>query len=131
MREVSGRFVASRWCSALLSFPMAFLKGITGPVLQAGAVTIAISTVISAINSTHISPAIAEKLLYIRLAPKKGLAMASRTIVLRLVFPTFQPALHAQWKRNKVLRAETSASGRRGVVISSVDRLRFFNLAWR
>ena len=43
--------------------PMAFLSGVTGQFYKQFAVTIAISTVISAINSLTLSPAPGAKLL--------------------------------------------------------------------
>ena len=59
MREVSGRLSPLRWCCV----PMAFLSGVTGQFYKQFAVTIAISTVISAINSLTLSPALAALLL--------------------------------------------------------------------
>jgi multidrug efflux pump len=51
--------------------PLAFISGLTGPVLPASSpVTIAISTVISAINSLTLSPALAALLLRGHDAPK-------------------------------------------------------------
>jgi multidrug efflux pump len=53
---------------------MAFLTGVTGQFYKQFAVTIAISTVISAINSLTLSPALAAKLLKGHAAPKDRLA---------------------------------------------------------
>ncbi|MDA2013967.1 efflux RND transporter permease subunit, partial [Bacillus cereus group sp. Bcc09] len=50
--------------------PMAFLSGVTGQFYKQFAVTIAISTVISAINSLTLSPALAARLLKPHGAPK-------------------------------------------------------------
>src|SRR3546814_4705565 len=49
---------------------MAFLSGVTGQFYKQFAVTIAISTVISAINSLTLSPALAARLLKAHDAPK-------------------------------------------------------------
>ncbi|KAG1317673.1 hypothetical protein G6F63_015570 [Rhizopus arrhizus] len=51
MREVSGPIVAIALVLCAVFVPMAFLSGVTGQFYKQFAVTIAISTVISAINS--------------------------------------------------------------------------------
>ena len=53
---------------------MAFLSGVTGQFYKQFAVTIAISTVISAVNSLTLSPALAARLLRGHDAPKDALA---------------------------------------------------------
>jgi multidrug efflux pump len=63
MREVSGPIVAIALVLCAVFVPMAFLSGITGQFYKQFAVTIAISTVISAVNSLTLSPALAAKLL--------------------------------------------------------------------
>src|SRR6201985_3911705 len=63
MKEVSGPIIAIALVLCAVFVPMAFLTGITGQFYKQFAVTIAISTVISAINSLTLSPALAAKLL--------------------------------------------------------------------
>lgn len=63
MQEVTGPIIAIALVLCAVFVPMAFLDGITGQFYQQFAVTIAISTVISAINSLTLSPALAAKLL--------------------------------------------------------------------
>ncbi|EAZ59070.1 MULTISPECIES: efflux RND transporter permease subunit [Pseudomonadota] len=63
MREVSGPIVAISLVLCSVFVPMAFLSGVTGQFYKQFAVTIAISTVISAINSLTLSPALAARLL--------------------------------------------------------------------
>ena len=63
MKEVSGPIVAIALVLCAVFVPMAFLTGVTGHFYKQFAVTIAISTVISAINSLTLSPALAAKLL--------------------------------------------------------------------
>ena len=63
MREVSGPIVAISLVLCAVFIPMAFLDGITGQFYRQFAVTIAIATVISAINSLTLSPALAATLL--------------------------------------------------------------------
>jgi multidrug efflux pump len=63
MKEVSGPIVAIALVLSAVFVPMAFLDGVTGQFYKQFAVTIAISTVISAINSLTLSPALAATLL--------------------------------------------------------------------
>ena len=63
MREVSGPIVAIALVLCAVFVPMAFLSGVTGQFYKQFAVTIAVSTVISAINSLTLSPALAAVLL--------------------------------------------------------------------
>ncbi|HVT37212.1 MAG TPA: efflux RND transporter permease subunit, partial [Nevskiaceae bacterium] len=63
MREVSGPIVAIALVLTAVFVPMAFLSGVTGQFYRQFAVTIAISTVISALNSLTLSPALAAVLL--------------------------------------------------------------------
>lgn len=63
MREVSGPIVAIGLVLCAVFVPMAFLDGVTGQFYRQFAVTIAISTVISTINSLTLSPALAARLL--------------------------------------------------------------------
>ncbi|MBU9582093.1 efflux RND transporter permease subunit [Burkholderia multivorans] len=76
MREVSGPIVAIALVLCAVFVPMAFLSGVTGQFYKQFAVTIAISTVISAINSLTLSPALAAKLLHPHGAPKDALTRA-------------------------------------------------------
>ncbi|WP_445360448.1 efflux RND transporter permease subunit [Microbulbifer sp. EKSA005] len=63
MREVSGPIVAISLVLCAVFVPMAFLDGITGQFYRQFATTIAIATIISAINSLTLSPALAATLL--------------------------------------------------------------------
>jgi multidrug efflux pump len=63
MREVSGPIIAIALVLCAVFVPIAFLSGVTGQFYRQFAVTIAISTVISAINSLTLSPALAAVLL--------------------------------------------------------------------
>ncbi len=63
MREVSGPVIAIAMVLCAAFVPMAFLEGVTGQFYRQFAVAIAISTVISAINSLSLSPALAAVLL--------------------------------------------------------------------
>jgi multidrug efflux pump len=63
MQEVCGPIVAIALVLCAVFVPMAFLDGVTGQFYKQFAVTIAISTVISAFNSLTLSPALAARLL--------------------------------------------------------------------
>jgi multidrug efflux pump len=70
MREVSGPIIAVALVLCAVFVPMAFMAGLTGQFFKQFAVTIAISTVISAINSLTLSPALAARLLRPHGAPR-------------------------------------------------------------
>jgi multidrug efflux pump len=74
MKEVSGPIIAIALVLCAVFVPMAFLNGVTGQFYKQFAVTIAISTVISAINSLTLSPALAARLLKAHDAPKDALS---------------------------------------------------------
>jgi len=63
MREVSGPIVAIALTLVAVFVPLAFMSGLTGQFYKQFAMTIAISTVISAFNSLTLSPALAALLL--------------------------------------------------------------------
>ena len=63
MREVSGPIIAIALVLIAVFVPMAFLSGVTGQFYRQFSVTIAIATVISAINSLTLSPALAATIL--------------------------------------------------------------------
>jgi len=69
MREVSGPIIAISLVLIAVFVPMAFLSGVTGQFYRQFAVTIAIATAISAINSLTLSPALAAVILRAHDAP--------------------------------------------------------------
>ncbi|MEQ1684188.1 MAG: efflux RND transporter permease subunit [Burkholderiaceae bacterium] len=73
MREVSGPIIAIALVLVAVFVPLAFISGLTGQFYKQFALTIAISTVISAINSLTLSPALAALLLKSHDAPKDAL----------------------------------------------------------
>jgi multidrug efflux pump len=76
MREVSGPIIAIALVLVAVFVPLAFISGLTGQFYKQFALTIAISTVISAINSLTLSPALAALLLKSHDAPKDKLTLA-------------------------------------------------------
>jgi len=75
MREVTGPIVATALVLCAVFIPTAFISGLTGQFYRQFALTIAISTVISAFNSLTLSPALAAILLRDHHAPKDKLTV--------------------------------------------------------
>ena len=73
MSEVSGPIIAIALVLIAVFVPLAFVSGLTGQFYNQFALTIAISTVISAINSLTLSPALAALLLKAHDTPRDGL----------------------------------------------------------
>ncbi|MFJ7795701.1 efflux RND transporter permease subunit [Pseudomonas sp. NPDC096950] len=76
MREVSGPIVAIALTLCAVFVPLAFVSGLSGQFFKQFALTIAISTVISAFNSLTLSPALAAMLLKGHDAPKDAFQKA-------------------------------------------------------
>lgn len=76
MREVSGPIVAIALTLCAVFVPLAFVSGLSGQFFKQFALTIAISTVISAFNSLTLSPALAALLLKGHDAPKDAFQKA-------------------------------------------------------
>ncbi|WP_368566040.1 efflux RND transporter permease subunit [Pseudoxanthomonas sp. UTMC 1351] len=113
MKEVSGPIIAIALVLCAVFVPMAFLTGVTGQFYKQFAVTIAISTVISAINSLTLSPALAARLLKPHGAPKD----APTRLIDRLfgwVFRPFNRFFNTNAQRYE--RGVSKALGRRGMV---------------
>jgi multidrug efflux pump len=72
MGEVTGPIIATALVLCAVFIPAAFISGLTGQFYKQFALTIAISTVISAFNSLTLSPALAAVLLKPHDAPKDG-----------------------------------------------------------
>src|SRR5687768_13053273 len=73
MREVTGPMIAIALVLVAVFVPLAFISGLTGQFYKQFALTIAISTVISAINSLTLSPALSALLLKGHDEPKDAL----------------------------------------------------------
>ncbi|UZF90590.1 efflux RND transporter permease subunit [Bosea sp. NBC_00550] len=95
MREVSGPIIAIALVLVAVFVPLAFISGLTGQFYRQFALTIAISTVISAINSLTLSPALAALLLKGHHAPKDGL-----TVVMDKLFGWFFRAFNRFFNRS-------------------------------
>src|SRR5690349_4363162 len=70
MTEVTGPIIAITSVLAAVFIPTAFLSGLQGAFYRQFALTVAISTILSAVNSLTLSPALAAVLLKPHSAPK-------------------------------------------------------------
>lgn len=76
MREVTGPIIATALVLSAVFIPTAFISGLTGQFYKQFAMTIAISTIISAFNSLTLSPALSALLLKDHHAKKDWLTRA-------------------------------------------------------
>ena len=89
MKEVTGPIIATALVLCAVFIPTAFISGLTGQFYQQFALTIAISTVISAFNSLTLSPALAAVLLRSHHAPKDGFSRVLDKVFGRWLFDPF------------------------------------------
>jgi multidrug efflux pump len=80
MDEVSGPIIAIALVLCAVFVPTAFISGLTGQFYAQFALTIAISTVISAFNSLTLSPALASRLLLPHGAPRDRVQRVADTL---------------------------------------------------
>src|ERR1700716_1468542 len=98
MEEVSGPIIAIALVLCAVFIPTAFVSGLTGQFYRQFALTIAISTVISAFNSLTLSPALASRLLLPHGAPRDRVQRAADRLFgwfFRLFNRGFARASHA------------------------------------
>ena len=115
MKEVSGPIVAIALVLCAVFVPMAFLDGVTGQFYKQFAVTIAISTVISAINSLTLSPALAAILL----KPHDAAKDAPTRLIDRLFGWIFRPFNRFFGRSSQRYEGAVARSlGRRGTVFA-------------
>jgi hydrophobe/amphiphile efflux-1 (HAE1) family protein len=81
MQEVSGPIIAIALVLCAVFVPLSFVSGLSGQFYRQFAVTIAISTVISAFNSLTLSPALASILLRGRDEPKDTVTRAIDSVL--------------------------------------------------
>lgn len=89
MKEVTGPIVATTLVLASVFIPTAFMTGLTGQFYKQFALTITISTFISAINSLTLSPALSAVLLKGHNAPKDWLSRGIDALFGRWLFAPF------------------------------------------
>ncbi len=111
MQEVSGPIVAIALVLCAVFVPLAFVPGLSGQFYRQFAVTIAISTVISAFNSLTLSPSLAAILLRPHDAPKDRLTRALD----RVLGPAFARFNHFFIGRSEAYQRRVSTLlGRKG-----------------
>ena len=98
MEEVSGPIIAIALVLCAVFVPTAFVSGLTGQFYRQFALTIAISTVISAFNSLTLSPALASRLLRPHGAPRDVVQRVADRLF-GWFFRAVQPLLHARVRR--------------------------------
>ncbi|MCW7553927.1 efflux RND transporter permease subunit [Endozoicomonas gorgoniicola] len=89
MREVTGPIVATTLVLAAVFIPTAFMSGLTGQFYKQFALTITVSTFISAINSLTLSPALSALLLRGHDQPKDWLTRVMDSLFGRFIFTPF------------------------------------------
>ncbi|PMS14995.1 multidrug efflux RND transporter permease subunit [Trinickia dabaoshanensis] len=114
MREVSGPIIAIALTLVAVFVPLAFMSGLTGQFYKQFAMTIAISTVISAFNSLTLSPALCAILLRGHDAPKDWLTRA-----MDRVFGGFFNGFNKVFKRGSQSygRGVTGVLGRKSLML--------------
>ncbi|PTB20298.1 multidrug efflux RND transporter permease subunit [Trinickia symbiotica] len=114
MREVSGPIIAIALTLVAVFVPLAFMSGLTGQFYKQFAMTIAISTVISAFNSLTLSPALCAVLLRGHDAPEDWL-----TRVMNRIFGGFFRAFNKVFKNGSVAygRGVKGVLGRKTVML--------------
>lgn len=102
MKEVTGPIIATTLVLAAVFIPTAFMSGLTGQFYRQFALTITISTVISAINSLTLSPALAAMLLRSKDAPKDRFSRIIDTLFSAWLFKPFNRFF--DWSSNAYTR---------------------------
>ena len=113
MEEVSGPIIAIALVLCAVFIPTAFVSGLTGQFYRQFALTIAISTVISAFNSLTLSPALASRLLRPRGAAPDVVQRAADRVFGRF-FGWFNRLFTRGAERLRVRRHAPAARQRRG-----------------
>ena len=99
MREVTGPIIAIALVLFAVFVPLAFISGLTGQFYKQFALTIAISTVISAFNSLTLSPALGAVLLKGHDAPEGLADPRSWTALFGWFFRGFNRVVQARLER--------------------------------
>jgi multidrug efflux pump len=126
MREVSGPVVAIGLTLVAVFLPLAFMSGLTGQFYKQFAVTIAVSTVISAINSLTLSPALSALLLQ-----PHGAARDWLTRAMQAVFGRFFARFNGMFQRGSTRYAGSVAYlGRRKTAVLLLYGVLLAATAW-
>ncbi len=116
MREVTGPIIATALVLCAVFVPTAFISGLTGQFYKQFALTIAISTVISAFNSLTLSPALSALLLKEHGAPPDRLTRILNRLLggffrpFNRFFARFSDALRRRRRPRRARRAASHSS---------------------
>lgn len=115
MKEVTGPIIATSLVIIGVFVPIAFLSGLTGQFYKQFALTIAIATIISTINSLTLSPALSALLLKSHDAPKDFLTRAMDAL-----FGWFFRGFNRMFGRATALYAKSVGGflGRKGIMMT-------------
>ena len=115
MKEVTGPIIATSLVIIGVFVPIAFLSGLTGQFYKQFALTIAIATIISTINSLTLSPALSALLLKSHDAPKDFLTRA-----MDAMFGWFFRGFNRMFGRATALYAKSVGGflGRKGIMMT-------------
>jgi multidrug efflux pump len=125
MKEVSGPVIAVALVLSAVFVPCAFISGITGMFFRQFALTIAVSTVISAFNSLTLSPALAALLL-----PRRGAKKDLPGRLLELVLGWFFRLFNWGFRRSTTVYTRVVGLALRGSAIVLVLYGGLLGLTW-
>ena len=115
MKEVTGPIIATTLVLMAVFIPTAFMSGLTGQFYKQFALTITISTIISAINSLTLSPALSALLLRRHDAPKDLLGRGIDTLFGGWLFKPFNRFFN--WGSNAYTRGVKRVIRGAGIVM--------------
>jgi multidrug efflux pump len=125
MTEVSGPVIAVALVLSAVFVPCAFISGITGMFFRQFALTIAVSTIISAFNSLTLSPALAAILL-----PERGAKKDLPGRVLDLLFGWFFRLFNWGFRRSTSVYTRVVGMALRGSAIVLLLYCGLLGLTW-
>jgi multidrug efflux pump len=125
MEEVSGPVVAVALVLSAVFVPCAFISGITGEFFRQFALTIAVSTVISAFNSLTLSPALAAILL-----PRRGAKKDLPGRLLDFFLGWFFRLFNWSFRRSTNIYTRVVALALRGSAIALLLYAGFLGMTW-
>lgn len=127
MSEVTGPIIAIAFVLCAVFIPTAFINGLSGQFYKQFAITITISTLISAFNSLTLSPALSAMLLKPHNAPKDRLTRLLDAMFGRWVFAPFNRIFETNAKRYQRIVKKLI---RKTVLVSSLYLLFMGATAW-
>src|SRR5262249_54717124 len=125
MEEVSGPVVAVALVLSAVFVPCAFISGITGEFFRQFALTIAVSTVISAFNSLTLSPALAAILL-----PRRGAKKDLPSRLLDFFLGWFFCLFNWSFRRSTNIYTRVVGLALRGSAIALLLYAGFLGMTW-